>query len=459
MGNNSWRHPLILLAGAAGVFAIISLIVSATRPDYLSITLLSNIIVFIASGLLSYIITQTNERRQFAEELGKLADFSRRRVNILSENLTSLTEEIRGITAVDEIKRLVGYTLGNLEQDARASVRDIEGIGGIVSIAQVDDGPILQIAPQPEDAPPVEIVSTAPAEQQVFCNCPKCGYSNATFLSTAPGSTRHVTCSNCESRWLVHRLAGGTYRVVNPYQKRLSNFAIAPSPATARPHGFPEPTAEGAATATASSELDSFVCPRCQGQIPYRPGADRVIEKPCFSCLAVASYDRELKIARLVQDKRPIYLDRLATETMECHSCHTIFRPRVYSSNSGKQFICCFRCNAIYLEKSQRKQEIELRCPTDGCNNIVSFRVKEGEHQARQFCMECFSRLLYDRETGQATLIEKLTVPSVKRLAFAANGSACPHCGQLASDRYKVNSRGQRISICWSCKNIFEFTD
>jgi uncharacterized protein (DUF885 family) len=94
---------IVSIVGAMGAF-VASAIFSESG---LSTSLLSNVIVFLASGLLSYFITYSNDRHQFLEEMEKLADFSRRRVDLLSESLLSLAEEVRNVPTAEEAKRIV----------------------------------------------------------------------------------------------------------------------------------------------------------------------------------------------------------------------------------------------------------------------------------------------------------------------------------------------------------------
>jgi hypothetical protein len=450
MSWNLLRHPLFVLTAVALLAAIVALVVAAGQPDSASFTLISNIIVFLASGLMSYLITHSNERQQFSQELAKLAEFSRRRVGILSANLTSLTEEISNIQTLEEIKRLVMYTLLNLGQDARASVKDIEDMVGITLPApkseDVTTTPDLVALPEPPASTSAPTPILAPAQDFITYNCTVCGYSNSSPLGSEQGATKHATCTNCHSRLFLHRLADGAYRVVRRDEKRLSTYAIS------------RPLEASTAEATWPRKVHPyFSCPRCQHHISYSDLPDQaVIEKPCFSCLSVVSYDKTRDTARVIREKTPAYIDSIDVDTIECNSCGTIFSPKVFRTVDGRRFICCFNCNQLYFQKQDEKVAIEKKCVTPSCGNTITFKVSEKEPQARQFCFECMNRFSYDRGTDQMKWVEKLKVPKLTFREFAQRGKTCPHCNSPATGRTTRNSRGQRLSICWNCKNVFE---
>lgn len=437
----SLRHPLVLITAVAIVGAFTALRLGAQDPKNSSTSLLSNVVVFIASGLLSYFITYANDRRQFLEDLEKLARFSRRRLDLLSENLLSLAQEVSNVPTAEEAKRIVGYTLRNLEQDARASVRDIEAIGGI----PVDESVVTTITVEP----PAASGGTA-GDVSITYTCPTCGYSNGGTLGVEKGSTRHVQCANCRTRISLHRLEDGNFRVVDQTRSRLSDFA--------NPRVHSDEQIALKARGSRSSVRESFECPRCHRDITFTAPADqRIIERPCFSCLAVAAYDRDRNSTRLISQKRPHYIPSLEVPNLTCEVCDLSFLPRKHESAAGREFVCCFGCNTVYLANSERKETIEKECPTSDCGNMVMFRMSEGEEQARQFCLDCTSRLLYSRPSDTVQIIEKLSVPQIDYLEFVRGGRACPHCGRTASSKFKVNRHGQRLSICWECKDIFEF--
>jgi hypothetical protein len=108
--------PLIWISFGGAVFAVV---IAAIYQQNLIFTVLSNVIVLISSSLYAYKLTHDSERAKFIEEKNRLANSSRRRVNTLSDELLSLSEEIRNITDNDELRRIVTFTLRNLEQNAR----------------------------------------------------------------------------------------------------------------------------------------------------------------------------------------------------------------------------------------------------------------------------------------------------------------------------------------------------
>jgi hypothetical protein len=284
-------------------------------------------------------------------------------------------------------------------------------------------------------------------------------------LATSPGSTQHVECANCRTRLILHRLAKGTYRVVNPAKPRRKfspNKALPVETSRSEPaspeSSFHIPGEAPLGQRGGSRIHESFLCPRCKHRIGFTASPDqRVVEKPCFSCLSVVSYDRRDGIATDIVEKKPIYLASLdSTRQMKCVTCHKEFVPRILKAEDGKELICCFSCNTIYLPNIYKKTSIEKECPSSGCANTVTFKIHEKDGETKQFCLECMSRLLYNRATDHVSVLEKLTVPQIAYEDFDSGGRLCPHCHNSASGRHVMNSRKQKLSICWNCKNVFE---
>jgi DNA-directed RNA polymerase subunit RPC12/RpoP len=471
-----WRHPLVWIALISFGGAVVGLIASAFQPT-VAITFLSSLLTLIASSLISHLITYSSERRQFSRHLAKFSAFAKRRVNILCTDLNLLSIEIEVTPDLKEAKRIVQYALKNLEQDARASVRDIEEMRRIDEDDKDEELVLLSQPPIPaSNQIAVEVPSPIPeadtsdegetqstqADGKVSYKCPNCGYSNTANLPPARGSTAHTTCVNCRARVLLHRLAAGAIRVVDPAKKGakpavskqrslMQLFSPGPKPSVVAP----VPTAS-----MAPQVQDSFVCPRCQYHVRFSaPSDQRIVEKPCFSCLSVISFDRHDRVGALVSSKRPVYVDSIDAGSMTCLTCQKDFYPRIFKTPDGKRFVCCFSCNTIYLPTEYRKTAIERTCPTDGCNNAVTFKLAENDEETRQFCLNCMSRLLYRRTTDDVSVIEKLDVPQLTFEAFHAGGGVCPHCNSLASGKYTRNSRGQKLSICWNCKKVFELIE
>ena len=442
----SLRHPLVLITmialGGAGWALITSGNVGGSNP---SDETLSNIIVFLASGLLSYFITYANERRQFLQDMEKLASFSRRRVDLLSESLLSLAEEVANVPTVEEAKRIVVYTLRNLEQDARASVADIEDMGGIPH----QEPPTLAVPDSPAQPDSGEPIATS-----IWYNCINCGFSNAATLDAAKGATQHVVCSNCRTRLFLHRLGNGEYRVVDPTRNRLSDYARA-SPAPPSSGG-----AGPAATAPspAQTQKESFNCPRCQNTISFSAPPDRrYIEKPCFSCISVVQFDRATSTAREITARHTKYLESIDIKELDCPDCGFHFKPRQITSDSGRRITWCPNCSSIFLSAKDAKIPIVKKCPTPDCDNEITFKMSGTETHSKMFCLECASRVMYKRDDDEAQVIEQLNVIQTTQEDFANAGSVCPHCKHPASGRYKNTSRGRKLSICWNCKDVFEF--
>ncbi len=400
-------------------------------------------------------MTYNHERQQFAQDRAKLSDFAGRRVEILSANLNSLTAEIEQIETIAETKRIVQYTLRNLAKDAELSVRDIEDMGRVEETSAAEPaGP--QLLPIPDDAPPREgLGSISPSqelaqssEEAITFNCARCGVSNSTTMSLSAGATKHAVCTSCEARVIVHRMAAGKYRVVDPSRGRLSNVAAASRPVT---YNLPITVEEPAET------HGSYACPRCQNRITYLVRQNqRTVERPCFSCFAVSEYDRVLRTAKLMHERKPVYLETLHAEEMDCVNCGRVFSPKIYHNEEGREVACCFSCNTIYRPKSELKRVVEKPCATENCSGTVAFKVSDTDVESRQFCFECLTRQLLRIEEDTVSVIEVLSVPRISLVEFAADGNKCPHCREITSGRYKMNTKGQRLSICWHCKNIFE---
>jgi DNA-directed RNA polymerase subunit RPC12/RpoP len=443
------RHPLISISVFAAIAATVGLVMAAFRPDSLAITLLSNVITFIASGLLSYQITYTHEKEQFAKDRANLSKFASRRVSTLSANLLSLTQEISPIRTLEETKRIVEYTLRNLAKDAELSVRDIEDMGRVEGAEIIDA--VLNRGDVVDDSgankqqlfASAGVIDKLVAEgksnvEDIKYNCPNCGNSNASSLGRIRGTTRHVTCSNCNVRLLIHRINETDYKVVNPSKGRLSDYATGETRSAIKHSGF--------------------ACPRCQHWIALTRTTDQmVIEKPCFSCLAIVSFDRATGRASLVRDRFPIYVDTIDVNAMECVTCHNVFSARKFKTDDGKEFVCCFHCNTLYLAKSDAKELIERLCPTENCGNIITFKIGKSAVEARQICLDCHTRLVYRRDSDEVKTLERLEIPKVSYESFKSGGNICPHCGKSASGFYTVNHKGEKLSICWNCKNVFEF--
>jgi DNA-directed RNA polymerase subunit RPC12/RpoP len=466
-----WHHPLTWISGIAFVGAILAIIVAAFVPGSGPIAFLSNVLTLIASSLISHLITYSNERKQFAQHLAKFSAFAKRRVDILCTDLNLLSIEIERTPDHLDAKHIVQYALKNLEQDARASVQDIDDMR---RLDQDDDNPSSEQSPplinqQLAETPPLLQLGTqlATAEEKVIYSCPHCGYSNTGVLPTKTGSTQHVECANCRTRLLLHRLAKGEYRVVNPARARakLSTKRTSfPQPSRSEElisAPLPPPVSEAASSPINPVDAqihESFLCPRCKYRIGFSTTPDqRVVEKPCFSCLSVVSYDRRDRTAVVLAERRPVFVASLDdTHNMKCVVCQNEFRPLIRKATDGKKLICCFSCNTIYLPDIYRKSLVDRACPSPGCGNTIRFKINQNDEEARQFCFECMNRLLYKRSGDEVTISEKLVVPQITVENLDNEGVLCPHCHNPASGRHTINSRKQKLSICWNCKNVFE---
>lgn len=466
MFEYDWWHPLTWIAGISFAAAVVSIIILAFHPNLSSVAFLSSILTLIASSLISHLVTYSNERKQFSRHLAKFSAFAKRRVDILCTDLNLLSIEIVETADLKEAKQIVLYALKNLEQDAKASVRDIDDMRRIDEDDDYDQSPSLT-------KPMAKSLSdfsgqVASTEEKVVYSCPRCGYSNTASLSVSTGSTKQLECANCRAPLNLHRLARGATRVVVQGPRYLGRYITPPpQPSVVPSNGenssapagsFPSFASGGANDAQVQ---DSFHCPRCQHRIRFSAPADqRIIERPCFSCLSVVAYDRRDRIARVLSNRKPNYVEKLDdTAEMTCVTCQNKFIPRIFVSVDGKQMVCCFSCNTIYLPVAYRKKVIEKNCPSYGCNNMIGFKIDETSSESRQFCFECMSRLAYHRDADEVSILEKLKIPQVMTAEFEATGKLCPHCQSITSGRYTMNSRKQKLSICWNCKNVFELID
>jgi hypothetical protein len=173
-----WRHPLTWISAIAFVGAIVAIIVASFVPGSGSIAFLSNVLTLIASSLISHLITYSNERKQFARHLAKFSAFAKRRVDILCTDLNLLSIEIKRTPDLLESKRIVQYALNNLEQDARASVQDIDDMRRIDE--EDDNSTTDQVASattQQLTSNPATLESTlqsAIPDEKVIYSCPSC---------------------------------------------------------------------------------------------------------------------------------------------------------------------------------------------------------------------------------------------------------------------------------------------
>lgn len=487
-----WASPLFVIAAISILGAVTGWILSVVNGSNTGVTIFSNMTTLLASSLISFLFTAQSERNQFSKDIEKFADFSRRRMTLLANNLGSLTIEIKSIETNDETKRLVSYTLRNLSQDARASVRDIEEMSGLL----VDDGVGSRGDSDEPDATSVDPEANPIPAEGVLFSCMSCGHSASIELGIQPGSTRHTVCTKCKSRLSVHRLSGGTYKVVlarrgaenssDDLRKRLSPYADkteanaslssrappsvrdavsvpAASSTEAKEAAVPEPepleaVQDAPDTDAPPTKINGFFpCARCSNKIVYKALSNSTeVRKPCFSCFGVNTLDMLTGQVSVDISRRPVYIPTLDIPDMSCRTCQSIFKTQKFRAGDNGELICCFQCNTIYLAEKDKKTSLLYVCPTSGCNNSLRFKFSEAKPVSRQFCFECFKRYSYDGRTQIVEFVEDLSVPALTVGEFEASGSTCPHCSAPSAGRYSLNSRDQRLSVCWSCKNIFE---
>lgn len=413
--------PLNPIVWFAFLGAVATLVIAAVNSENLIFAILSNVITLIASSLFAYKLTHDSERRKFLAEKNRLGTSSVRRVNTLSDELLSLSEEIQNIDDYEELQRIVTFTLRNLEQNARLSVRDIEDIAEIepkVVDNEAKDG------------------ATGEASNRAIAQfaCTSCGYVNSANLAIHPGATKQVSCVSCRNSMNIHRVSDGGVKVVDPLLKRLSNQAIK-APASGLENG-------------------EFRCPRCANKIGYSAAqSNSTLSRVCFKCTANVIYDVRRDLAIIDDTRHPIYVDLAGLD--ECRNCKSAIPEETRKDGNGHDFRLCTNCQAIYFDSDHEKIAYDVSCP-GGCSSNITFRIPRAEITGMKYCLDCLCRVEYNAELAEAKVIEHLNVPKIEFERFDANGRPCPHCDAPTKGRTTFNASAQRVSICWECHEVFE---
>jgi len=146
-----------------------------------------------------------SQRKTAREELRDLAEASGRRVFLLSAHMQELAEEALEAGVEDGHSKVrfesMAAELARLASHAELSFRDLQQMAKLdVSIPALKDEARTKV---------VEMT------RREMVNCPRCNKENDIFFGTAPGATRHHTCSNahCRAILVLHRLPDESIKV------------------------------------------------------------------------------------------------------------------------------------------------------------------------------------------------------------------------------------------------------
>lgn len=457
MANHSDRRQTVsiiwLLAIASTAGAVASIYLSWTGQLDGVAGLGSDLLIFISTVLISYLITNNNERARFEKEMQKLANFSRRRVDLTTANIEALSNELPEIDDLQEMHRLVAFTLRNLAADSGASLKEIEEMGYVDSDDTEDAyQPKITLPRRPQsEGSPIQ-GGDGPSAQATF-NCVNCGSENSTDLKLHPGTTKVVECENCGNALNVHRLGNGGTKVVNRWANRSSgvvrSYQRRPNQLFRRP----------AQPVHFEPNIVDAHCPRCGNAISFPGNLNKVVEdRFCFHCQANVTHDQstgEVSTGKPYDEK---HLQDMPSGRFHCE-CGLEFSPSFRTTDEGEKFFCCLSCHSIYKSAAYEKEIVQRECISDGCSNTLKFKVDPATNTGKQICYECKSRLEYDSSDDSMRVIEVLDIPKLRRSEFLAGGSICPKCNDTAGSQTLQNSSGEKFHMHWGCKYPFQLLD
>ncbi len=457
MANQSDRRQTIsiiwLLAIASTAGAIASIYLSWTGKLDGVAGLGSDLLIFISTVLISYLITNNNERARFEKEMQKLANFSRRRVDLTTANIEALSNELPEIDDLKEMHRLVAFTLRNLAADSGASLKEIEEMGYVDS----DDSeeaykPKIIIPRKPSTEEQVDLVSEGPSGSVTF-SCASCGSENSTDLKLHPGTTKVVECKNCGNALNVHRLGNGETKVVNRWANRSSGVVRSY-------HNVPKTMYRRVAQQVHFDPTPvNANCPRCGNSVHFPGNPNKVIEdRFCFGCQANVTHDQASGEVGLGKPYEVKLLENLSVGRFHC-DCGLEFSPTIRKTDEDEEFFCCLSCHSIYKSDAKAKQIVQRKCASDGCENDLTFKVDPTTKSGKQVCYECKSRLEYDENEDSVRVIEVLDIPKLQRSEYLAGGSICPKCEEPAGSQTLQNAAGEKFHMHWACKYPFQLLD
>lgn len=452
-GDNKFRINIIwLLAFVASIGAVASIILSYNGQFTGIAGLFSDLLIFIATVLVSYLITNNNERARFEKEMQRLANFSRRRVDLTTANIEALSNELPEIDDLREMHRLVAFTLRNLAADSGASLKEIEEMGYV----ETEEAPATarpQIAiPRRNESLVDQAAKSSSVETEVSFNCTSCGIADTTSLREAPGTTKAVECKNCGVYLNVHRLGDGNTKVVSQWSNRSSGVGRSTSVIS-------DHRARDVRTVKVIPRSIDASCPRCGNIVDFRGKYSRVVDdRFCECCRANVLHNQETGEVFLGPPYEEKFLSHLPDGRFHC-DCGQEFLPDFKESDNGNAYFVCFSCHTIYGSRDAAKAVVRRPCPTEDCENSLTFKVDAESGEGKQICYNCKKRVQYDRQEDRVSIVEELTIPTVQRSEWLDGGSLCPHCGKPAGQTTLTNGQGEKFHMHWDCKYPFQIID
>ncbi|WP_299625504.1 hypothetical protein [Pelagibius sp.] len=441
-----------LLASVASIGAITSIILSYTGKFTGVSGLFSDLLIFIATVLVSYLITNNNERARFEKEMQRLANFSGRRVDLTTANIEALSNELPEIEDLREMHRLVAFTLKNLAADSGTSLKEIEEMGYVKSDEPTEMARPQINVPRRNEALLEQANKSSGIDTEVSFNCMSCGIVNSTNLREAPGTTKAVECKNCGTDLNVHRLGDGSTKVVNRWSNRSSG--VGRSMNVGSRIGARELLSHKVTPRSIEAN-----CPRCGHVVDFRGKYGRVVDdRFCEGCRANVLHNQETGEIFLGPRYEEKLLNRMPDGRFHC-DCGREFLPAFKETDVGSVYFVCFSCHTIYDGEDAAKTVVRRPCPTENCETSLTFKIDQERGEGKQICYDCKKRVQYDREEDCVSVIEELTIPIVQRTEWLDSGSLCPKCGNPAGQTTLTNGLGERFHMHWDCKYPFQIID
>jgi transcription elongation factor Elf1 len=205
----------------------------------------------------------------------------------------------------------IGAQIDRLAAQADLSVEDLERIADI-------DLPL----PAMRDAAQTRVEAATKIER---IKCPHCNLEVEVAVSTARGTTRHGSCSECGGGFVIHRLGDGTLKVEYTEYFRIN----CPNP-------------------------------NCQNEIGIRPGETEwgIIIRNCFECFARVHYDLDNRRVSKFERETPLTVTEDQVETtnrqrrVKCPFCSYVLTLQGYKNSRGEELMSCPRCTLLVAVQS-----------------------------------------------------------------------------------------------------------
>lgn len=156
------------------------------RTGDIPLSLLKDVLFFVFSAFLSYLLATAVSKSEYKKELHKLGNISVRRVGRLSENIREIA---KGLEATDEQH---ANELFRIARDADESTADI------LLITDTERG----------------------SRHSEIIFCPHCGFKDAVSVPENIGGSSKATCRGCSQPYNVHRVTNGVKIVPIEYRQR-----------------------------------------------------------------------------------------------------------------------------------------------------------------------------------------------------------------------------------------------